>query len=59
MYAERRSSLLSRPGPLVAVIGVHVVIAYVLSVSMGVIEMPKILRIRRTSSSSRKRRKDS
>ncbi len=43
MYAQPRSSLASRPGPLIAVIGIHVVIGYVLSVSMGVIEMPKFI----------------
>ena len=43
MYAQPRSSLLSRPGPLVAVIGIHAAIAYVLSVSMGVIQMPKFI----------------
>ena len=43
MYAEPRSSLLSRPGPLLAVVGIHVAIAYVLSVSMGVIDLPKFI----------------
>ena len=43
MYAERQSSALKRPGPLIAVIGVHAAIAYLLSVSMGVVQMPKIL----------------
>ena len=43
MYVERRSTLMSRPGPLIAVIMVHVMIAYLLSVSMGVIKAPKIL----------------
>lgn len=43
MYAEPRSALSSRPGPLAAVIGIHVIIAYVLSISMGVIEMPKFI----------------
>ncbi len=43
MYAERRSGLLSRPGPLIAVISVHVIIAYLLSISMGVMSIPKIL----------------
>jgi periplasmic protein TonB len=43
MYVEHRSSLLSRPGPLVAVIGVHVMIAYLLSISMGIVKVPKIL----------------
>jgi len=43
MYAERRSNLLSRPAPLILVIGVHVMIAYLLSISMGVIKAPKML----------------
>ena len=43
MYVEHRSSLLSRPGPLLAVIGVHVMIAYLLSISMGIVKVPKIL----------------
>ncbi|HEY5810099.1 MAG TPA: TonB family protein [Povalibacter sp.] len=43
MYVEHRSSLLSRPGPLIAVIGVHVMIAYLLSISMGIVKVPKIL----------------
>lgn len=43
MYVERRSSIASRPGLLAAVIGVHLVIGYVLSVSMGVIKMPQIM----------------
>lgn len=40
MYVESRSSIASRPGLLAAVIGVHLIIGYVLSVSMGVIKMP-------------------
>ncbi|MFL6620226.1 MAG: TonB family protein [Povalibacter sp.] len=43
MYAERRSSSLSRPGPLIAVVVVHAMIAYLLSVSMGVVPIPKVL----------------
>lgn len=46
MYAERSnalSRLSSRPGPLIAVVAVHAMIAYLLSISMGVIEAPKIL----------------
>jgi periplasmic protein TonB len=43
MYAEPRSTPLSRPGPLIAVVGIHVVIAYVLSISMGVIDLPKFI----------------
>lgn len=43
MYADRSSNALSRSGPAVAVIGVHVLIAYVLSVSMGVVEVPKFV----------------
>ena len=43
MYAERRSSLMARPGPLIAVVVVHAMIAYLLSVSMGVVPMPKVL----------------
>jgi protein TonB len=42
MPVERRS-LFSRPGPLIAVIVVHALIAYLLSVSMGVMPMPKVL----------------
>ena len=42
MYAERRSTF-SRPGPLIAVVVVHAMIAYLLSVSMGVVPMPKVL----------------
>ena len=42
MYVERKSTL-SRPGPLIAVVGVHIAIAYLLSVSMGVIKAPAIL----------------
>lgn len=33
--------MLSRGGPMLAVIGIHVAIIYVLSISMGVIDMPK------------------
>jgi protein TonB len=43
MYVERRSNLMARPGLLAAVIGVHLVIGYVLSVSMGVIKMPEFI----------------
>lgn len=43
MYVERRSNLASRPGLLAGVIAVHLGIAYLLSVSMGVIKMPAIL----------------
>ena len=43
MYLERRSTLMARPGLLAAVVGVHVVIAYVVSVSMGVIKAPKFI----------------
>ncbi len=43
MYVERRSSIASRPGLLAAVIGVHLIIGYVLSVSMGVIKMPQFV----------------
>lgn len=43
MHAQPRSSLSSRPGPLVAVVGIHAAIAYLLSISMGVIEMPKFI----------------
>ena len=42
MHAERRSTF-SRPGPLIAVVVVHAMIAYLLSVSMGVVPMPKVL----------------
>jgi protein TonB len=38
---DMKSGLLSRGGPALAVIGIHVVIIYVLAVSMGVIDMPK------------------
>jgi len=43
MYSQPRSNLLSRPGPLIAVIGVHAAIAYLLSISMGVIDVPKFI----------------
>jgi protein TonB len=43
MYVERRSNLTARPGLLVAVIGVHLIIGYILSVSMGVIKMPEFI----------------
>ena len=39
---QRKSgSVLSRGGPLIAVIGIHVAIIYLLMVSMGVVEAPK------------------
>jgi protein TonB len=38
---DLKSGMLSRGGPALAVIGIHVVIIYVLAVSMGVIDMPK------------------
>jgi protein TonB len=38
---DMKSGMLSRGGPALAVIGIHVVIIYVLAVSMGVIDMPK------------------
>lgn len=41
MLLDRNTSVLSRSGPAAAVIGVHVLIAYVLSVSMGVVDVPK------------------
>jgi periplasmic protein TonB len=41
MYAERSTSFLSRSGPALAVIGVHVLLIYGLIVSMGIVEMPK------------------
>ena len=41
MYAERSSGILSRSGPAIAVIGLHVLIVYGLVVSMGIVEMPK------------------
>lgn len=41
MLTDRNTSVLSRSGPAAAVIGVHVLIAYVLSVSMGVVDVPK------------------
>lgn len=37
-----KGGALSRGGPALAVIGIHIAIIYVLSVSMGVVEMPKI-----------------
>ena len=43
MYVERRSNPTARPGLLVAVIGVHLIIGYILSVSMGVIKMPEFI----------------
>lgn len=41
MLTDRNTSVLSRSGPAAAVIGVHVLIAYVLSVSMGMVDVPK------------------
>lgn len=41
MLTDRNASVLSRSGPAAAVIGVHVLIAYVLSISMGVVDAPK------------------
>ena len=35
------NSVLSRGGPALAVIGIHIAIIYVLAISMGVIDMPK------------------
>lgn len=43
LSSERRSGALSRSGPATAVIGIHVLIAYVLSVSMGVIRAPEFI----------------
>jgi protein TonB len=43
MFNDRNpnSSALSRSGPLLAVIGIHVVLGYVLTVSMGIVDLPK------------------
>jgi protein TonB len=41
MQAERSTGILSRSGPAIAVIGLHVLIVYGLIVSMGIVEMPK------------------
>jgi periplasmic protein TonB len=42
MAVERSSSgILSRGGPAIAVIGIHILIVYGLVVSMGIVEMPK------------------
>lgn len=43
MTPDRSSgSLLARSGPMAAVVGIHVAIVYLLAVSMGVIEAPKL-----------------
>jgi periplasmic protein TonB len=41
MYAERSTGILSRSGPVLAVIGIHVLIVYGLAVSTGFVEMPR------------------
>lgn len=41
MYAER--SLVSRGGPAMAVIGLHLILVYGLIVSVGLVEMPKVM----------------
>ena len=41
MHVERSTGILSRGGPAIAVIGVHLLIVYGLVVSMGIVEMPK------------------
>lgn len=41
MLAERGTGMLSRGGPAIAVIGLHVLIVYGLVASMGIVEMPK------------------
>ena len=41
LSSGRHSSALARSGPATAVIGVHLLIAYLLSVSMGVIQAPQ------------------
>lgn len=45
MSPDRRTSgsVLTRGGPLIAVIGIHVALIYVLAVSMGVVEAPKFV----------------
>src|SRR5437868_13789217 len=43
MLTDRNASVLSRSGPAAAVVGVHVLIAYVLSISMGVVEAPRLV----------------
>ncbi len=40
MYRER-AGILSRGGPAIAVIGLHILVVYGLVVSMGIVEMPK------------------
>jgi periplasmic protein TonB len=40
---KRTGSVLTRGGPLAAVIGIHVAIVYLLAVSMGVVEAPKFV----------------
>lgn len=40
-YSQGRGGILSRGGPAIAVIGLHVLIVYGLIVSMGIVEMPK------------------
>lgn len=41
MLTDRNTSVLSRPGPLAAVIGVHILIGYLLSISMGMVDVPQ------------------
>lgn len=42
MYADRKDqSVLARSGPAVAVVAIHALVLYLISVSMGVIDVPK------------------
>lgn len=42
MYADRQDqSVLARSGPAIAVIAVHAIVLYIISVSMGMVEVPK------------------
>lgn len=43
MYNRNSSSVLSRSGPAAAVIGIHLLMAYVLTISMGVVEAPEFI----------------
>ena len=38
---DTKNGIMARSGPALAVIGIHVAIIYILSVSMGVVEIPK------------------
>ncbi len=42
MITDRKTSALSRSGPLAAVVGVHLVIGYVLMTQMGILKLPTV-----------------